>query len=360
MEQNNVQEIQRSLQIPIPTPFSAEEGIGIIRQINNYIDTNNIPQEQKTFSFNITYPDDPNFTYTTSLERLNLDLERDKDLAYDNGFIISEPQSIKRDIKAENGIFSPKFGQSLSDVNPYIDRYSCKCRNPDLKGRIHLGIMCPKCKTKVKYVGDRYDYYGYIVIHDYWIIHPNLYSAIESFMGPGAITEQEKRSKLYNIIKYAGLVDPNGKDIDPDPSTLPPDEPFFGIGMIEFYNRFDEIMEYYHNKYPKKEELYQNIMENRDKIWTQSIPVFTTHLRPFDIKQDIKNNTMHFEPINAIYNLINNLASQINKNKTNIAKKKKPKNTLLFDIQKEYMALYDEIIAILSGKKGKLRQLTGG
>ena len=101
-------------------------------------------------------------------------------------------------------------------------------------------------------------------------------------------------------------------------------------------------------------------MNNRDKIFIQSIPVITTHLRPFEIKNDIHNQTMYFEPLNAMYNLMNNLVTKINRNTTTIDKKKKPKNALLFGLQKEYQRLYDEIIAICSGKKGQLRQLTGG
>jgi hypothetical protein len=43
-----------------------------------------------------------------------------------------------------------------------------------------------------------------------------------------------------------------------------------------------------------------------------------------------------------------------------MSNKKKPKNELLFDIQMKIQELYQEIINILSGKKGELRQLIGG
>ena len=59
---------------------------------------------------NLTYPYDPEFKYETILKRINLDDERIRDLQIGKGFIIAEPQSIKKDIKDYNGIFSTRFG----------------------------------------------------------------------------------------------------------------------------------------------------------------------------------------------------------------------------------------------------------
>jgi hypothetical protein len=299
------------------------------------------------------YIDNKNYEYTASIERINLDEEKKLDVTSRGGFIISEPQSIKKDLKAENGIFSPKFGQGLSDMNPFIDRYSCFCGK--LKSKVNNGMICPACGQPVKRVGDDYSKFGWIQItKPYYIIHPNLYSAIEYMFGPGQASDKEKRSKLYNILNYAGNVDQDGKEVVYN-STIA-DQPFFGIGMIEFYNRFDEIMNFYLHKYPKKIDTYNMIMADRDKVFTQSIPVFTTHLRPFDVRDD----SMYFEPINGYYNMMNNLVDKINKSDTVMSNKSKLKNRLLFDIQMEQQKLYDEIIAIMSGKKGRLRQLIGG
>lgn len=317
---------------------------------------------QQTLNITHSYPVNDDYYYTTELERLNLDKTKVEYIYRGDGFIISEPQSIKKDIKDANGIFSPRFGQGLSDVNPYIDRYSCECGN--LKSSINFNQKCPLCNTRVKYVGDNYKTTGWIQLLEYHIIHPNLYSAIEYFFGPSNGTNDKDNrhinTKLFNIIKYAVQADQDGKLIIEKPENLPNDQPFYGIGMIEFYERFDEIMEFYRAKYPKKEEYYQNIMQNRDKVFIQSIPVITTHLRPFDVKNDFKNQTLYFEPINGMYNMMNNLAAKVNKSVTAMDRKKKPKNNLLFDLQMEYQKLYDEVINILSGKKGQLRQLTGG
>ena len=81
-------------------------------------------------------------------------------------------------MKNPNGIYSTKFGQTLGDLNPYMDRYRCKCGA--LHFHIHHGIICDKCKSRVEYVDDNFEYFAWLVlIEDYYVIHPNLYKSIE-------------------------------------------------------------------------------------------------------------------------------------------------------------------------------------
>ena len=47
------------------------------------------------------YPNDPNYDFETKLVRLNLDKEREHDLATGNGFIVSSPKAVKEIINAE-------------------------------------------------------------------------------------------------------------------------------------------------------------------------------------------------------------------------------------------------------------------
>ena len=318
-----------------------------------------------TLTITTSYPASKDYYYTTELKRKNLDKMKIEHIYQGEGFIISESQNIKKDLKDPDGIFSPRFGQGLSDLNPYMDRYSCPCKKT--QGSINLGQKCLFCGHKVKFIGDDYLMTGFLQLNEYHIIHPNLYSLLEAFMGPssagnGTTNKDDKHwgTKLYNILKYAGEVDQDGKEAIVKPEDLPSDQPFYGIGMIDFYHRFDEIIEYYHKKYPKKEDMYRDIINNRNNIFAQSFPVITTHLRPFDIKSDIHQQTMYFEPLNAMYNLMNSLVGLINKNTTSVSRKKKPKSNLLFDLQMQIQRLYDEIMDIMSGKKGSIRQLTGG
>jgi hypothetical protein len=72
---------------------------------------------------------------------------------------------------------------------------------------------------------------------------------------------------------------------------------------------------------PKKEDIYQDIILDREKVFIHSIPVFTTHLRPMDIS----SGSMYFEKCTGLYNMMAKLAYRVNKSKT--------KNTTLTPIQ---------------------------
>ena len=121
--------------------------------------------------------------------------------------------------------------------------------------------------------------------------------------------------------------------------------------MMEFHDRFDEIMTYYYNakcKSPSKLERYQDLMMDKDKIFTQSIPVFTTLLRPYKIE----GGEMHYESTNATYKILSSIVAKINSDSLTMNRNKKTKNELLYDCQMKVKELFDEINKILSGKKG--------
>lgn len=313
---------------------------------------------QSGFDVNVTYPYSEEFTFETFLERINLDDERVDDIKKGQGFIISDYQAIQKEVKAENGIFSPKFGQTLSDTNPFIDRYKCKCGN--LKSRIYNGIECPYCGEKVRYVDDNFEMFGYLVLNNYYVIHPNLYKSIEALCGT---------QRLINMLEIDDQKDEDGHSVPkekrdikrgPHRKEIGKNEPYYGIGMVEFMNKFDEICDYYYNISSNKQTkigYLTDIRDNRNKVFTQSIPVFTTLLRPFEISDKRK---FSFESTNATYNMMSRLVTSINNDKLKIFRKSKEKNQLLFDLQVNFNALYDEIDNIISGKKGVVRQLAGG
>lgn len=314
--------------------------------------------EGREITVNISYPRSNEYIYKTLCETIDLDKECQEDIKNGNGFIISAPKSsIKKDSKNIDSIYSTRFGQKLGDVNPFADRYKCECG--ELKSRINRGIECPKCHTKVKYVDDDFKMFGWIVLKDeYHIIHPKFYDELKYIFGESKYNEEKKKakgsSKLKNILCYNPEVDQNG--FARECEFKPDKEPFYGIGMIEFYNRFDEILDYYANLYPKKKEEVDEIRECRDIVFCHSIPVFTTHLRP----ADVRDNYMYFEPTNGMYTMINKHVHVINRNTRKMDKDLKIKNSELFKVQMKYMELTEEIFKILSGKKGMLRSLVGG
>jgi DNA-directed RNA polymerase beta' subunit len=299
---------------------------------------------------NQSYANHTNVETYSLLKRINLDDECLKDLNAGNGHLIDRAKgTIKKDLKDEFGIFSPKFGMTLDDMTPYADRYKCSCGN--LIGRVYNKIECPDCKTPVRFIDNNFEYTAWIKIDEpYAIIHPNLYKLIEFIIGA---------KKLENILVYYDDKDIDGHSKEINSSIkieIPADEPFYGIGMISFKERFDEIMQYYVKKYPTKKAHYRDIIKNRDKIFARSIPVYTTMLRPYKVEGD----NFHFGDTNKLYIMMINLVDRINRVELNINRRRKPKSQLLWDLQSKISELYAEIENILSGKKGQIRMLFGG
>ena len=316
-------------------------------------------EDEIGIKINFSYPNDPNFDYVTYMPRIDFDKEMENDLRTGNGFLIKSPKgSLKKDIRNKDGIFSTKFGQRLGDLNPFMDRYSCPCGETTSKMR--NGEICKKCGYPVVKVGENFHMFGWMHITDeYAIIHPDMYKQLESFFGRSKFSKERKDTKkfvLKNMIDYDKEISQDGFEVGP---IQKPGEPFYGIGMIEFHERFDEIMEFYYNKYKtnkKKMEIYNDIMMDRDKLFIHSIPVYTTQLRPIDINAD----TMYFEKTNGMYNMMVRLVQSVNRNKRRMDRSPKLKNEQIFRLQEKFMKLYDEIVSILNGKRGELRSLVSG
>ncbi len=307
---------------------------------------------------NYSYPNEQEYEYYAQLPRIDFDIECSNDIQSGNGFVISSPKTtIKKDIKDPDGIFSSRFGQKLGDLNPFIDRYSCECGN--YRSKAKRGLICPKCHKICKYVDDNYAMFGWIKLVDqYPIIHPDIYRGLDSLFGKSKYDRRSKNknkgSKLQNILDFDIDIDVNGHISTED--NAKPDEPFYGKGFLYFIENFDMIMEYYLNKYPKKKAIYDDIMMDREKVFIHSIPVYTSHLRPMDISA----NNMYFEKCSAMYNMMVRLANQVNKCKTYNDRNPKVKSQAMFNLQMKFNELYDEILAIISGKRGTLRALVGG
>lgn len=295
---------------------------------------------------NLMYPLSEDFDYETKLVRLNLDEERVHDINTDNGFIIADPNGIKKDLKDPDGMFSSKYGQTLKDMNPYATRYKCECGHMMFK--VNRGTTCPICGKEVKFVDDNFTYFGWKVLQKYYFIHPNLFKSLKALIG---------KNQFDNMLNYVIMKDEDGHIIED--IERPKKEPFYGIGMIGFHDRFDEIMEYYGKSFsnPNKKAYYEDIMENRDKIFAQSIPYYSLLLRPVNDEQ----SNFYYEDSNSFYYIMNKLAAKINKyDDTDIMSDKVSLNKLLYDLQEKYMKLYENIEKTIEKKKGDARQLLSG
>ena len=104
-------------------------------------------------------------------------------------------------------------------------------------------------------------------------------------------------------------------------------------------------------------DYYDDIMQDRDKVFTQSIPVFTTLLRPVDPNA----SSLYYESTNGLFYMMSRLTWELNEF---AEKKMKGKSTsehqLLYDLQVRYTKLCDEIDEIMQGKKGAFRSLLAG
>lgn len=306
----------------------------------------------KEVSIKTHYPFSEDYEYEVQLVRINLDEEKKNDLMTNNGFEITKRQNLRKDLKSDEGIFSSKFGRTLQDMNAFANRYKCKCGH--YEGKLYSGLICEYCKTEVKYVSDNFEYFGWISIKEpYALIHPNLYKSLQCLIGT---------NELESIIGTDPKIDENGFRKEKQSQTTEKgkkkkkESPFIGIGMMEFKDRILEILEYYKNKKPNKIEFYNDIMENMDKLFFSSIPVFTTQLRPFGV-DGIK---FTFEGVNATYNILASQALRINKDKLYINKNSKPAMQILYAMQMGVNDIYTAMEKLLSQKTGYVRTLVGG
>lgn len=301
------------------------------------------------FNIQHSYPRNPDYDYEARLKRVNWDKRKVETIANDKGFFIqSEDTRVKYHINEKYGIFSNKYGRTLDDVSPFITRYSCECGH--LISADYSGMTCPICKTKVKFIDDDFEYTGWLCLKDpYYIIHPNLFKSLSSLIGA---------EDFLNIIRYEDERDINGHivNVKEQPKKTKKEEPFKFIGIMEFKERFDEICNYYLKKKPNKLDVYNDIMENRDKVFTQSIPVYSALLRP--VQPD--GTKLFFEDTSAKYLMMVKYVNLINIDELSIYRKKKSKNQLLFRLNMKLMDLYKELEAIMSGKKGNFRNLFAG
>ena len=311
---------------------------------------------QKFYELNVVgnYPNNqtldeqgrPKYRYESSIRVLNFDKACEDDLVKGKGFIITKKQDIKKDLRSDDSIFSSKYGLQIDDMTPFGDVYKCKCGRTMMK--VNNGLFCPICHTKVKYVANDFSITGWIKINEpYFAIHPAMFKKLIAFMGKKA---------LEGIINLDYKIDEDGFKIEKE---VQKNNPFFGIGFAEFRDRFDEVMVFFKNKHKNnyaKLEYYDDIMGNKDKVFTHSLPVYTSQLRPYSIKK----NRFNFEGNNALYNVIAGTAAKLNKAQYNSRGREKSTNQLMYDIQMKYMAIYADLEKIIAQKKGYVRSLNGG
>ena len=240
--------------------------------VNSSVDYNKmgvfVPKDN--LSIRLTYPYSDTYEYQTRLSRINLDEEQILDFRRGTGFAIVSNKNIKTDLKNQSGIFSNRFGSTIADVDSFNGKYRCRCGYT--KGSIMHGETCPVCGNIVKFYDDDVSIFGWLLMKKkYFIIHPNIYRALEGFIGV---------QRLARIIEPDVQVNSDGKIISVGNPNVKKDEPFRGIGMFLFKERYQEILDYYLAKFPAKKSFYDDLISNKNITFIHAIPVFSSLLRP--------------------------------------------------------------------------------
>ena len=286
------------------------------------------------------------------LVKLNWDECCELDLLRGRGFIVSEPAITGKDTKSMYGIQSPLFASDWEDgESAFEDRYSCQCGA--MKGKIFEGEICPECNSKIEYRDVDLSFTGWIVINNHKIIQPIYYNKLSSIIGNKTFAE---------IIKYDKYIDRDGHVLEKTTDS----NPFKGIGLIEFRERFIEILEYYKIKKKNKLEEIKEIEDDVDKVFASCIPVFSSVLRPVSFR----NDSFFYSTIDKRYNSIFSSARLLNdtelyeKRRRKWTKEKKERMdtaTILSSIQEKLMQLWELIFDLIDQKDGHIKsEILGG
>ena len=282
------------------------------------------------------------------LKEIDWDEEYHLDMLTGKGFIATErPFDSKTKKKNLNGIHSPRFGTSFEDDNAFAERYRCQCGKKI--GKIYEGETCPECGKKVQFVDTDLKIFAWYHIENekFKIIQPAMYKKLEAFIG---------KTYLPDMIEFKYEMNLNGYYQPPDESLLNKN-PFYGIGMIEFRERLDEILEWTLKKKKNKIDLYNNIIENKDKIFASNIPVYSSVLRQVFLNDEDYSYTK----IDKKYNSLMANVAMLNREKEYSIATKKTVNLALWKAQIKINTIYSLIFKIVNQKEGHIREhILGG
>lgn len=286
-------------------------------------------------------------TVSLRLKELNWDEEFERDMLTGKGFIADERPFDKQKKKNMNGIHSPRFGTSFEDDNAFAERYRCQCGKTI--GKVWEGQVCPECHTKVQFVDTDLKIFAWYHINNnnFKIIQPSMYKKLEAFIG---------KTYLPDMIEYKYEMDIDGYYKTPDESILNKN-PYYGIGMLEFKERIDEILDWALKRKKNKVALYNNIKENKDKIFASNIPIYSSVLRQVFLTDEDYSYTK----IDKKYNSLMANITVLNKEKELNVSTVKAVNSNLFKAQKKLNTIYNYIFKTINQKEGHIREnILGG
>lgn len=280
------------------------------------------------------------------IRRLNWDVEFYKDLITGNGFKIMEPSGVSIDgvkKKSMYGAMSPLYGTNYEDEQSFIERYRCSCG--EFKGRQFEGEECPICHTKVEYRSSNINITGWITLGTKRIINPYYFNVLQNAIGKNIFTEMI-------FAKYIVTTDGQRRRVTPDDLTdKEPESIYSFIGVDGFFEKYEEILTYFKAKKKHKAHVFDTLLKQKRAVFTSSIPVYSTMLRP----QSVTSDTFYFggidKHINTAYSLSENLKNCIDVEE----------DFILQRLQGKVNKMWDMNLDLINGKEGWIRdQLLGG
>lgn len=280
--------------------------------------------------------------------RRNWDCDCLYDLLHGRGFMINEPSEFqldKKTVKSVHGSRSPLYGTDFSDEQACIERHRCECGA--FKGLQFKGEICPICKTEITDKDVDIGYTGWLSLGNNYIVAPYYYQCIGGLIG---------NKVLQEIVMVRRQVDRDGHISKPDPFALDkaPKSPFSGIGVVEFRERFEEIMEYFAAKKHKQEskvKSIRHIIDEKANVFVSKIPIYSTFLRPQSQTSDsfyFNSIDKEIEPLYALTEKLKN-SEEIDEYYT------------LTRIQQRVNNLWKKNLELIIGKNGFIRdQILGG
>ena len=280
-----------------------------------------------------------------NVSRRNWDNDFYYDLLTGNGFKIIEPADVSLNGTKEKTLYGPRsplYGTDYEDEKAFIERYRCKCG--EFKSRLFEGEICPICHTAVEYRDVDISMTGWIDLGEgNRVINPLYYQILSASIG-------KKIFRDILISKYKVTKDGKQEKATEEDLDIPPTSIYFGIGMDAFYNRYEEILNYFKARKKGKEHRFDTLIAQKDRVFVTKIPIYSTKLRPESVTFD----SFYFESSGKIINSLYPLSETI-KNCETIER-----DYLLQRIQKKLNDLWEYNFELLNGKDGYIRdQLLG-
>lgn len=281
-------------------------------------------------------------------EKINLDLESKFDLLMGTGIRLDQVDAYRKDEKTLNGLQSPFFGSDFGDENSFAERYSCKCGK--YVGMMHKGQICEVCDTRVEYVDADLEKTGWIMLDDMnlKVLSPIFAAKLNDALG---VVDGEK--VLNKILEVGFTEEDNDKIFSEKELEDAKKHPFMKKGMVWLVENIETVLDHYSKRKPSKRKLFDEIRNDLDKVFTSSIPVFSSILR-VELNGE-KDKKLYKLRINTIYQSIINTFNKINSFGPYDQMEEEDRyavNRFLYAANKDVQEIFTEIFKLLNSKKG--------